>query len=342
MKLEITSEEKQALEKQHKRERDRRIADRIKAVLLHAEGWSQLQIAQALRIHADTVHDHLEDYKKYGKLKPENGGSQSLLSQEQTAQLIQHLECHTYAKASEICAYVKTTWGVVFRVSGMTKWLRHNNFSYKKPHGVPAKADCEKQAEFIRYYENQLNTLPEDEPVEFGDGVHPTMATKIAYGWIRTGTDKPILTTGSRTRLNLMGSINLETMDVTIGSYETLDSQAMEGHFEKLRQKYPKAPKIHLILDQGRYNTSKETKEAAAKRGIVLHYLPPYSPNLNPIERLWKVMNEQVRNNRFFHSAQEFREAISNFFDVTWPQIAHSMVDRISDNFQILKPVSSG
>ena len=110
----------------------------------------------------------------------------------------------------------------------------------------------------------------------------------------------------------------------------------MEGHFEKLRQKYPKAPKIHLILDQGRYNTSKETKEAAKKNGIVLHYLPPYSPNLNPIERLWKVMNEYTRNNRFFHSAKEFREAILNFFDVTWRQIAHSMIDRITDNFQIL------
>ena len=35
----------------------------------------------------------------------------------------------------------------------------------------------------------------------FGDGVHPTMATKITYGWIRTGTRKPIATTSSRTRL---------------------------------------------------------------------------------------------------------------------------------------------
>jgi transposase len=130
-------------------------------------------------------------------------------------------------------------------------------------------------------------------------------------------------------------------MDVTIGAYETLDSQAMAGHFEKLKQKYPTSPKIHLILDQGPYNTSQETKEAAKEKGIVLHYLPPYSPNLNPIERLWKVMNEYARNNRFFNSAKEFREAILNFFDVTWPQIADSMIDRISDNFQILKPASS-
>lgn len=341
MKLELTFEEKQALEKQHKRERDRRIADRIKAVLLFAEGWEQLQIAQALRIRPETVHDHLEDYRDSKKLKPENGGSQSLLTPEQAAELIKHLEIHTYCKASEIRDYVKRTWDVELSVSGMTQWLHHNKFSYKQPKGIPAKADAQKQAEFIQHYEDLLNTLPEDEPVEFGDGVHPTMATQVTYGWIRTGTEKPILTTGSRTRMNLMGSINLETMGVTIGAYETLDSLAMEGHFQKLREKYPTAPKIHLILDQGRYNTSKETRQAARKYRIELHYLPPYSPNLNPIERLWKVMNEYARNNRFFHSAKEFREAVTHFFNVTWPQISHSMIDRINDNFQILKQASS-
>lgn len=185
-----------------------------------------------------------------------------------------------------------------------------------------------------------LNTIPEDEPIEFADGVHPTMATKITYGWIRTGMDKPIATIASRTRLNLMGSINLESMQVTLASYETIDSSAMAAHFKLLRQKYPKSPKIHLILDQGSYNTSFETREAAKKYGIVLHHLPPYSPNLNPIERLWRIMNEYVRNNRVFHSAKEFKKEIMNFFTVTWPQIAQSMTTRINDNFQILKQAS--
>ncbi len=209
----------------------------------------------------------------------------------------------------------------------MKHWLYRHKFSYKKPKGTPAKADPEKQKAFIEYYGDLLNTLPEDEPVEFGDGVHPTMATKVTYGWIRKGQEKTIPTTASRTRMNLMGSINLET----------IDSSAMEKHFQKLRQKYPEARKIHLILDNGPYNTSYETKEAARRYGIVLHYLPTYSPNLNPIERLWKVMNEYTRNNRFFQTAKEFREVILGFFEVTWPEIAHDMVDRINDNFQVVK-----
>ena len=278
--------------------------------------------------------------KNSKKLKPENGGSKSHLNPDQTAQLMSHLEANTYLKSEHVCAYVEQTFGVKFTVSGMTKWLTRNGFSYKKPKGTPAKADPEKQAEFIRYYENLLNTLPEDEPVEFADAVHPTMATKVTYGWIRKGQDKLIATTASRTRINLLGSINLETMDVTIASHETIDSKAMEKHFAALRKKYPKAPRIHQIVDRGSYNISAETKEAAEKYGIVLHHLPPYSPNLNPIERLWKVMNEFVRNNRVFKNAAEFRKAIDDFF-AKWPEIAQSMVDRINDNFQTINKVSS-
>lgn len=341
MKIDLTSMEKEELESQHKQERDGRSKDRLKAILLFSEGWSQKQIAQALRLHPETIHDHLEDYRRSRKLKPENGGSQSHLTPHQTTELVKHLENTTYLKVVQICDYVKKTFQVKFTVSGMTKWLHNAGFSYKKPKGTPAKADPEKQAEFLKYYENLLNTLSEDEPVEFGDGVHPTMATKITYGWIRTGQCNPIATQASRTRMNLMGSINLESMQVTIGSYETIDSLAMENHFKKLREKYPKAPKIHLILDRGPYNISLQTKEAAEKHDIVLHHLPSYSPNLNPIERLWKVMNEHVRNNRFFESAKEFRRAIVEFFEVTWPKIAHSMVDRINDNFETLKSVSS-
>lgn len=340
MKIELTLEEKYSLERQHKQTRDRRIADRIKAVLLHSEGWTQIQISQALRIRVETVHDHLNDYRNSKKLKPENGGSQSFLSPEQTKSLIQHIESVTYLKVEDLCCYVKETYQVEFTVSGLTKWLHHHKFSYKKPKKVPAKANLEQQAAFVEHYKNLLNTTGQNEPVEFGDGVHPTMATKVAYGWIRTGDDKPIKTTASRTRINLMGSMNLETMGVTIGSYETIDSRAMDAHFQKLRQKYQNSPRIHLILDQGAYNKSKETKEAAEKYGIVLHYLPPYSPNLNPIERLWKVMNEYARNNVFFKSAAEFRKAIMDFFEVTWPKIAHNMVDRITDNFETLKQAS--
>jgi transposase len=341
MKIELSPEEKKVLEVEHKATRDRRVADRIKAVLLCAEGWSQVQIAQALRIWPETVHDHLSEYKASKRFDFKHGGTKGLLDAEQTRELIEHLEANTYVKVSEIGAYIQRTYGISYTDSGLTKWLHHHGFSYKKPKEVPAKADPIHQAAFIETYKTLLNTTLEDEPILFADGVHPTMATKVAYGWIKRGTDKPIATTASRTRMNLMGAINLQTMAVTVESFETLDSEAMVQYWEQVKAAYPKAPKIHIILDRGPYNMSIKTREAAEKLGIKLHFLPPYSPNLNPIERLWKVMNERVRNNRFFHSVSEFRDSILHFFHVTWPEIAHTMIDRINDNFQTLKQTSS-
>jgi transposase len=342
MELKLSREEQESLESKHRRERDGRVRDRIKAVLLCAEGWSQIQIAQALRIHVETVRGHLADYIASQKLKPENGGSASNLNEEQTKELIKHLETNTYIKVSSICLYVTSTYKVEYTVSGMTKWLHANKFSYKKPKGIPAKANPEEQEKFISEYETLMNTAGEDEPILFADAVHPTMATKISYGWIKKGEDKPIGTTGSRTRINLVGAIDLERMKIVAKEYETVNGEAMSAYMLEVRNTYPTATKIHMILDQGPANTAQETKVAAEKHGIVLHYLPTYSPNLNPVERVWKVMNEYARNNRFFTSAKEFREAISYFFGVTWPQIAMLMIDRINDNFQRLQPVSSG
>ena len=63
----------------------------IKAVLLRSENWTLESIAQALRVHVDTIRAHLVDYSEENKLKPENGGSKSHLNEEQTNLLIGHL-----------------------------------------------------------------------------------------------------------------------------------------------------------------------------------------------------------------------------------------------------------
>tara|TARA_B110000046_G_C12948065_1_gene378875 strand:+ start:249 stop:1277 length:1029 start_codon:yes stop_codon:yes gene_type:complete len=340
MNIEFTRAEKEQLDLRHRKERDRRVADRIKAVLLRSEGWTQKQIAQALRIRYETVQDHITDYIKFSKLKPENGGSKPQLSKEKEYELVKHIEEQTYLKATKICDYVQSHYGVTFTVSGMTQWLKRKGFSYKMPKGTPAKANPEQQALFIKIYEKLMTNTPEDEPIEFADAVHPTMATKITHGWIRKGKNKEIHTISSRTRINIVGSINLETMSVSISDHETVNSSSLIKHLKEIRRKYLKAPKIHLILDRGGYNRSQETRAAAKELGIELHFLPPYSPNLNPIERLWKVMNEYTRNNRVFQSAKDFREEILAFFNTTWPKIAHSMTDRINDNFQIINKVS--
>ncbi|GHZ41440.1 IS630 family transposase [Vibrio cholerae] len=77
MKITLTPQQKIQLDQMHVIECDSRVCDRIKAILLASECWSQAMISQALRIHESTVARHLSDYVLSEKLKPENGGSQS-------------------------------------------------------------------------------------------------------------------------------------------------------------------------------------------------------------------------------------------------------------------------
>jgi transposase len=145
MKIILTPQQKLQLEQMHDSTRDSRVCDRIKAVLLTSEGWSQSMISQALRIHESTVARHLSDYILSEKRKPENGGSQSRLSAVQTIQLIEHLAENTYFHTHQIVAYVEAEFGIHYTVAGMNKWLHHNGFSYKKPKGVPHKFSAELQ-----------------------------------------------------------------------------------------------------------------------------------------------------------------------------------------------------
>ena len=105
-------------------------------------------------------------------------------------------------------AYIENTWKVIYSVSGLNKWLHQNGFSYKQPKGVPHKFDEQKQAVLIEEYKKLRDSVSDDEPILFMDAVHPTQATS---GWIRKGVDKPIETTGSRTRMNIVWGSAVKT-----------------------------------------------------------------------------------------------------------------------------------
>lgn len=337
-RLYLESEEKARLEEEHALKENGKERDRIKAILLRSEGWTVPQISQALRLHQSTIIKHIEAYKTSGKLKNESGGSASHLTEEQTQELIAHLEANTYAHNHQIVLYIKEHFGVTYTVAGLHKWLHRNGFSYKKPKGLPHKADAQLQQQFVEEYNQLKQAVGEEEPILFMDSVHPTQATKLTYGWIRTGKKKHVGTTASRARLNIIGAIQLGHIAEAITSqYETINAESIIDFMGKIRTQYNTQKTIHLILDKAGYHRSFLVAEQASKLNIKLHFLPPYSPNLNPIERLWKVMNEQVRNNRFFKGAKDFKEAINGFFDSILPSIGNDLDGRINDNFQMLK-----
>ena len=334
----LSESERQQLRAQHKRERDRRVADRIKAVLLKDRGYSFEEISKVLLLDDETIRKHVEEYRKNNKLCPENGGHyQGKLNDEQTKELIAHLTDNTYTSTKHIIGYVKEKYGVTYTQQGMYDWLKNHKFSFKKPKMVPHKANPELQKEFVEFYNDLERNLPENEVILFGDGVHPTMETKVSYGWIPTGKDKIISSTSSRSRMNILGVLDLAQMSVLTKDYETINENKVVDFLDLVKKRYKDKEKIYLILDNGGYFKTEKVKQKAKELNIFIKHIPPYSPNLNPIERLWKVMNEHVRNNVFFENKKSFFLSVRNFFKKTFPQIAHTLVDRINNIFSIMQ-----
>jgi len=205
----LSDEERAQLKRQHKKERDKRICDRIKAVLLYDEGWSLSQIAHVLILTEEAIRIHIKDYQSSNKLKPQSGGSVEKLSNDQSKALESHLFEHTYLYVKDIITYVESAFGVSYKVSGMGHWLKRHGFSYKKPALVPGKANEELQKKWIAEYEKLKQGLLDDETICFMDGVHPTHNTQLAYGWIKKGFKKEICSNSGRSRLNLTGAVDL-------------------------------------------------------------------------------------------------------------------------------------
>lgn len=340
----LTDQEIAALKQLHRTTRDKRICDRIKAVIHKNSGWTNQQIAQALLIHEDTVAHHLMDYQA-GKIKPMNGGSTKKLNEQQERELVAHLEDTLYQSVHPIIEYIAEHYSVSYSQSGVRNLLKRNGFSYKKPKGYPRKLDTAAQQVFIEHYKQLKETIGEKDPIIFLDASHPSCETKLSHGWIKKGKqgDKYISTTASRSRVNIIGGLNINAIDNTqVHMVDSVDADSVIDYIETLKAQYSQAQTIHIILDQAGYHRSGHFKlQIKLLGGVELHFLPAYSPNLNIIERLWKVVNEEVRNNQYFANVSEFREALDDFFKVRLPKMAVDLNGRFADNFQTIPMPSS-
>lgn len=343
----LTNEERVQLKAQHKKERDGRVRDRIKAILLYDEGWTLMQIANALLITDEAVRRHIKDYKDLKKLKPENGGSISKLSGDQEKHLEEHLKKFTYLYVKDIVSYIKATFKIEYSVSGLRHWLLSHKFSYKKPAVVPGKADIEEQKKWITDYEALKQNLPDDEAISFMDGVHPTHNTQPAYGWIKKGVRKEIATNSGRARLNITGAVDVSSYKLVAREDSTLDAKSTIAFFKEVEKAYPTKKKIHIFCDNARYYKNRAVRAYLEDSKVELHFLPPYSPNLNPIERLWKWLKERVLYNTYYPDFEDFKLAVLGFLRTLsnlnpFSELAKEFASRIRDKFRAIgSPLSN-
>lgn len=119
-----------------------------------------------------------------------------------------------------------------------------------------------------------------------------------------------IKTSSGRKRFNVLGALNAVTLQmVTVVNDSYINAWSVAELLKKLRELHPNE-KITLILDNAGYQTCYVVKSAANMLDIKLLYLPPYSPNLNLIESVWKFIRKKSLNCKYYETFDAFKSAI--------------------------------
>jgi len=345
MKDFLSPEQVKELKYAHRHERDKRFADRIKAIISLNAGFSFENIAAFLLLDETTLRRYVEIFQAKGVeglLELQYHGGTSRLSDTQLISLEKHLVTNTLTTASQIREYILKTYEKKYTLIGITKLLYRLGFSYKKPKIVPGKASFTLQKEFLDAYKKIKKELGPKDNIYFTDATHPTHNTKPSYGWIKKGkkNDVYIKSNTGRKRLNLLGAINVANKSTVVIERETIDAEAIVSLLNRVA-KTQKQGKAYLILDNAKYHHAKLVKNWLLHHlRFKLIFLPPYSPNLNIIERLWRFFHQKVTNNHYFETFKEFKDATSTFF--------HNLKDYrveldtlLTENFQTLPLVAN-
>src|ERR1700730_3827090 len=241
----------------------------------------------------------------------------------------------------QIGAWIETEFGLVYESrSGLIALLHRLGLEYHKPDVIPRKLDEEKQKEFIESYNKLLNSLTDNEAVVFADAVHPTHAARPAGCWAPSREKLAIEQTSGRQRINIHGAIDLQTGQTQMIEALTIDAASTIRLLESIEALYPMLVLIHVFLDNARYHHAKLVREWLARPGcrIKLHFIPPYCPHLNPIERLWGLMHRNVTHNKCYATCGQFADVTLDFLRDKVPKNWRSFRDSVTDNFRVINP----
>jgi transposase len=138
-----------------------------------------------------------------------------------------------------------------------------------------------------------------DEEVLYVDEADIDLNPRIGLTYMKRGQQQLVLTPGQNVKYYIAGALNARTGNILYSHGTRKNSSLFISLLEVLQKAYRRARKIHIILDNYIIHKSRQTDHALKALGgkIHLHFLPPYSPEHNPIERLWKQLHDNVTRN---------------------------------------------
>ncbi len=173
--------------------------------------------------------------------------------------------------------------------------------------------------------------------VFFVDAAHFVLGAYLGFLWCFTRV--LVRAPSGRQRFNVLGALHAVTHQlITVTNDSYINSVSVGELLEKIAGLGLMIP-ITLIMDNARYQRCKYVLGIAARLNIEILFLPPYSPNLNLIERLWKFVRKECLYDKYYEHFSLFKQALSGCLSqtsTTHQSALHSLLTLSFQSFQKL------
>src|SRR3954451_9179208 len=321
----LTAEQRKEIERRRKETLDRRVYQRLTAVLAIASGKSREEVAELLGVSLSQLGEWLRVFRNEGLdalCALLYKGDPGKPAPHQVQRLKDEVARGCFRNSDQIRHWIHKATGVSYSSSGVKDLLKRLGASYHKVTGFLWKADPDEQKAFVEKYRRQKAKAHRQGAGHtrryFVDACHPVWGLNLVYScWLLVGQRFLAGMGGGRKRLNILGAYgpdDQEYLDLRL-TRDNINGEQFVNLLRLLRATHPETERFVLYLDRAKYYGSPVVKAWLRRhREFQLEPLPTYSPNLNLIERLWKFLRKKALS-RWHPSFEAMQEAVSEVLD---------------------------
>lgn len=325
--VQITPDERKLLDHWRRYGTSPLIRDRALAVIVNSQGKSAHFIAKILSRKNATVYSWLSRFKQYRLssilTKHRGNTNASKLTSEQRKQIRKVLSQppsdygipKEFWQVKDLKRYIKAEFGVVYESERSYHFLfRLSRFSWKLPDRFDIKRDEKFVKKRVKEIRKEIKPFLQsaDWVVLTSDETRLIWETQSRRAWLRTNKKTIINVSRTKDYQSFLGSLNLKNGQCHLHSLSWQNQDEITKALKKLK-KYYKGKNICLVWDNAKWHKGKKIRSELKKGGSLTNFhlinFPPYAPDTNPQEHVWKYVKDKITEK----PTASFKQKINNF-----------------------------